>query len=128
MKIERQQVSVYDYGYSIDELNKKYNNAVSLTILPCPYNKNERGETTQLLIYAVYGNDESRPIEQQVSRENGDPIDAFKWALQKMEVATDRFIANEKFLMELQSSFWKWLFAKHYIQKHLEEILSHFSG
>ena len=70
----------------------------------------------------------SHPLNCVVSRENGDTIDAFKWALQKMEVATDRFIVDEKFLMELQSSFWKRLFVKRYIQKHLEEILSHFSG
>ena len=70
-------------------------------------------------------NNKSIQNELQVSQENG--VKAFGWALTKMEIATDRFIFTEKFLLELQSSFWKRFFCKYYIQKHLKEILSHFS-
>jgi hypothetical protein len=54
-------------------------------------------------------------------------IEAFKWALGKMEVAIDRYLVDERFLLELQSSFWKRLFCKYYINKHFKRILKQFS-
>jgi hypothetical protein len=39
----------------------------------------------------------------------------------------NRYMFNEKFILDLHTSFWKRLFVKHYTRKHLKEILSSFS-
>jgi hypothetical protein len=67
MYISRYVFSVYEYGYSLDELNKKFQGAENITVVPAPFNKTQNGETTEIIIYATYKGGESRPLEQQVT-------------------------------------------------------------
>lgn len=50
-----------------------------------------------------------------------------EWLIAQYELASNRYMFNEKFILDLHTSFWKRLFVKHYTRKHLKEILSSFS-
>jgi len=57
-----------------------------------------------------------------------DYIKGMNWLMNKYEKSSDRYIADEKFIMEyIKLPFWKHvLFGKSMIKKHLEKMLKEY--
>lgn len=66
------------------------------------------------------------PVMHQVIAKTADTKPT-EWLIAQYELASNRYMFNEKFILDLHTSFWKRLFVKHYTRKHLKEILSSFS-
>ncbi|GJQ44025.1 MAG: hypothetical protein JETCAE03_35230 [Ignavibacteriaceae bacterium] len=90
-------------------------------------------ETGELFRFIEYNSDfiqwlitKISQVEPEVIAKTADtkPIE---WITAQYELASDRYMFNEKFILELHTSFWKRLFVKYYTRKHLKEILSSFS-
>ena len=61
MRIEKYELSLYEDNMTIEELNEgKLKDAESLTLVPAPYNLDERGKPRYMIIYATFKNKEEQ--------------------------------------------------------------------